>query len=223
VLVGCGIPNVADELLVVEPVTREVLPDGRIGEVWISEPNVAGGYWGRPRTRAEVFQARTADGRGPFLRTGDLGGLLDDDLFITGRRKDTLIVHGRNLHPHDIEQELRAQHEELDGFHGTVCGVAGPDGDELVVAVHEIRSHWGEQRLSEIALAMKQTLVREFGVPVGAVVLVRPGAVRRTTSGKIERSTTRELYVSGELDVLLCSEDPRLTEVLANRRAASGR
>lgn len=223
VLVGCGTPAKADELRVVDPVTHEVLPDGRVGEIWISGPSVASGYWEKEQASAETFQARTADGRGPFLRTGDLGALLDDDLFITGRRKDTLILHGRNLHPHDIEHELREQHEELQGMHGTVCTVTGPRGDELLVAVHEIRSHWGEQRLREIAAGMKQTLVREFGVPVGAVVLVRPGAVRRTTSGKIERAATRELYLTGELEALVRSEDPQLTKVLAGRRAASSR
>lgn len=223
VLVGCGRPNEADELRIVDPLTHNVLPEGRIGEIWISGPNVAGGYWDKEQASAEIFQARTADGQGPFLRTGDLGALLDDDLFITGRRKDTLIVHGRNLHPHDIEQELREQHEELDGLHGAVCSVSGPHDDELLVVVHEIRSHWGEQRLREIASAMKQTLVREFGAPVGAVVLVRPGAVRRTTSGKIQRSATRELYLSGELETLMRSEDSQLTEALADRRAASGR
>lgn len=219
-LVGSGRPTGAD-VLIVDPDTREVQPENRIGEIWLSGPSVTTGYWAKEDVTEAIFGARTADGRGPFLRTGDLGCLHDGDLFVTGRLKDTLIVHGRNLYPQDIEHELRAQHEELEGLQGVVFTVGGSDG-EVIVAVHEIRGHWGEERLREIAAAMKQTMAKEFGVPVGAVVLVRPGGVRRTTSGKVERSAMRESYLDGALVSLLLSEDPMLTAVLAERRGVTG-
>jgi acyl-CoA synthetase (AMP-forming)/AMP-acid ligase II len=216
-LVGCGGPNGLD-VVIVDPGTGEVLPAGGVGEIWLRGPSVTTGYWGKDEATESVFHARTADGQGPFLRTGDLGGTLDGDLFVTGRRKDTLVLHGRNLHPQDIEHELRASHEELGGLHGAVFTVGGTDGiteDETVVLVHEIRGHWGEERMREVAAAMKLGVAKEFGVPVGGVVLVRPGAVRRTTSGKVQRSTMRELYVAGELVPLLKSEDPLLASALA--------
>ncbi|GLZ41077.1 fatty acyl-AMP ligase [Actinokineospora sp. NBRC 105648] len=225
-LVGCGAPR-AGELLIVDPDNAEPLPQGRIGEIWLRGPGVAGGYWDDPEATARTFGARLADGRGPFLRTGDLGGLLDGDLYVTGRRKDTLVLHGRNLHPQDIEGELRERHTELDGLHGAVFtvgghdGATGPDTGEVVVLVHEIRGHWGPDHLAAVAAAMKQTVAREFGVPVGAVALVRPGAVRRTTSGKVERSATRHLYLSGQLDVLLLSEDPLVAAALGPLREVS--
>lgn len=223
-LTGCG-PSTGSEVLIVDPDSRETLPDGRIGEIWLGGPCVAAGYWNNTQATDAVFRAYTADGRGPFLRTGDLGGRLDDDLYITGRRKDVLVLHGRNLYPQDIEDELRAQHEELEGLHGAVFMVGDADGVDIepsVVAVHEIRAHWGAERLGEIAVAMKQTVAREFGVPVGAVALVRPAGVRRTTSGKVQRSAMRAQYVGGELQTLHLSEDPPLTSaLLAHRRVSA--
>ncbi|MGI5424164.1 fatty acyl-AMP ligase [Streptomyces sp. CA-179760] len=225
VLIGCGEPAGSD-VLIVDPGTEDALPDGRIGEIWLSGPCVTAGYWENEDATDSTFRAYTGDGRGPLLRTGDLGGLLDGDLYITGRRKDVLVLHGRNLHPSDIEYELRSQHEELDGLHGAAFMVGDDDGVDLspaIVAVHEIRAHWGTERLSQIAVEMKQTVAREFGVPVAAIALVRPGGVRRTTSGKVQRSAMRALYLAGELDTLHLGEDKLLTEALAEHRRVTAR
>ncbi|TQE35416.1 fatty acyl-AMP ligase [Streptomyces ipomoeae] len=225
VLVGCGAPSGSDALIV-DPDTGDALPDGRIGEIWLDGPCVTAGYWENDDATNVTFHARTSDGRGPFLRTGDLGGLFDGDLYITGRRKDVLVLHGRNLHPADIEYELRSQHEELEGLHGAAFMVGHDDGVDTapaIVAVHEIRAHWGAERLGEIAVDMKQTVAREFGVPVAAVALVRPAGVRRTTSGKVQRSAMRALYLAGELDTLHLAEDPLLTAALAEHRRVTAR
>lgn len=224
-LVGCGAPAGSD-MLIVDPDTADVLPAGRVGEIWLDGPCVTAGYWENDDATEATFRAYTSDGRGPFLRTGDLGGLLDGDLYVTGRRKDVLVLHGRNLHPADIEYELRSQHEELEGLHGAVFMVGHDDGVDTspaIVAVHEIRAHWGAERLSEIAVGMKQTIAREFGVPVAAVALVRPGGVRRTTSGKVQRSAMRALYLAGELDTLHLGEDRPLTAALTAHRRVTAR
>ncbi|MFC9681056.1 fatty acyl-AMP ligase [Streptomyces sp. NPDC056948] len=225
VLVGCGAPSGSDALIV-DPDTGDALPDGHIGEIWLDGPCVTAGYWENDDATDATFHARTSDGRGPFLRTGDLGGLLDGDLYITGRRKDVLVLHGRNLHPADIEYELRSQQEELEGLHGAAFLVGHDDGVDTapaIVAVHEIRAHWGAERLGEIAVDMKQTVAREFGVPVAAVALVRPAGVRRTTSGKVQRSAMRALYLAGELDTLHLAEDPLLTTALTDHRRVTAR
>lgn len=225
VLIGCGGPTGSD-VLIVDPDTRDALPDGRIGEIWLAGPSVTAGYWENGEATDATFREHTRDGRGPFLRTGDLGGLLDGDLYITGRRKDVLVLHGRNLHPSDIEYELRAQHEELEGLHGAAFMVGADDGVDTapaIVTVHEIRAHWGAERLARTAVDMKQTVAREFGVPVAAVALVRPGGVRRTTSGKVQRSAMRALYLAGELDTLHLGEDRLLTTALAEYRRVTVR
>lgn len=224
-LVGCG-TSIGPQVRVVDPDTGEVLPDGSVGEIWLRGPSVTAGYWGNPEATSAVFGAVTSDGQGPFLRTGDLGGVLDGDLFVTGRRKDVLVLHGRNIHPQDIEAELRAQHEELGGLHGAAFTVGWDDGTgprESVVVLHEIRGHWGTERMTGLAAAMKLTVAREFGVPVAAVVLLRPGGIRRTTSGKVERSAMRALYLERALDPLLLSEDPHLTAALAERAPEEAR
>ncbi|WP_282106779.1 MULTISPECIES: AMP-binding protein [unclassified Crossiella] len=207
-LVGCGI-SCGFDVLVVDPHTREVRPDGRIGEIWLGGHTVAQGYWRNRQATEATFDAHTADGRGPYLRTGDLGGWLAGDLFVTGRHKDTMVVHGRNIHPQDVEHEVRDQHEELAGLHSVAFTVDGAGG-EVVVLVQEIRGSHSPEQLGAIAEAATQTIAREFGVPVGGVVLVRPGAVLRTTSGKVRRSDMRRNYLAGLLEPLHSNEDPLL-------------
>ncbi|MEU5694769.1 fatty acyl-AMP ligase [Actinosynnema sp. NPDC020468] len=200
-LVGCGARR-SGELLIVDPTSGAEREPGRIGEIWLRGPGVAAGYWRDEVATAAVFGAHTVDGRGPYLRTGDLGGVLDGDLFVTGRRKDVLVLRGRTLHPQDVEDELREAHPELAGLHGAVFAV---DGVADLVVVHEIRGHWGAERFAAVAAGIRHTVSREFGVVAGVVALVRPGAVLRTTSGKVERAATRAGYLADELDTLLHS------------------
>ncbi|MFF4383663.1 fatty acyl-AMP ligase [Kitasatospora sp. NPDC001547] len=209
-LVGCGDVPDLDVRIVDE--NGNVLPDGTTGEIWLRGPSVARGYWGRPDATEEAFHARTADGDGPYLRTGDLGALVDGEIFVTGRTKDLLIVHGRNLYPHDIEHELRLQHPELATLAGTAFTVPVPQ--EEVVVVHEVRGRFTEEQLRELAAALRATVHREFGVHAAGVVLLRPGAVRKTTSGKVQRGEMRSLFLSGDLTPIHADLAPAVRAVL---------
>ncbi len=184
------------------PRTHRVLPDGGVGEIWLRGPVIGHGYWNREATNAAEFDATTADGIGGHLRTGDLGTLYEGELYVTGRIKDVLNLRGRNLYPQDIEHELRAQQPELGSLVGACFAVPGEDAGraDVLVVTHEIRGVKEEERLRRIAADMRLTVAREFGAPVGAVLLLRPGGVRRTTSGKIQRSAMRELFRAGALD-----------------------
>src|SRR5204863_245559 len=102
-LVACGRPILESKVAIVDPVSRAVLRDDSHGEIWVAGPSVATGYWRRPDESAETFSARTADGAGPFLRTGDLGVLRDGQLYVTGRAKDLIIIRGQNYYPQDLE------------------------------------------------------------------------------------------------------------------------
>lgn len=106
-LVGCGVVRGLD-VRIVDPDSARELPDGAIGEVWVRGDSIALGYWERPEETSRQFGAVTAAGEGGYLRTGDLGGRADGELFVTGRLKETINARGRNLYPHDIERELRA-------------------------------------------------------------------------------------------------------------------
>nr|CAG15025.1 Acyl-CoA synthase [Actinoplanes teichomyceticus] len=198
-IVSCGTPNEACDIRVVDPETSRVRPDGWLGEIWIRGRSVSPGYWS---DAGPAFAAVTAEGEDGFLRTGDLGVLQDGELYVHGRLKETFTVHGRHLYPHDVEQELRARHPELGKcgavFPGRAPGAGGARG---VVVTHEV-TNAARDRLPELAAGLRHTVGRAFGVEVSAVLLLRPGAVLRTTSGKIRRSAMRELFHEGKLTAL---------------------
>ncbi|MCX4733346.1 fatty acyl-AMP ligase [Streptomyces sp. NBC_01363] len=193
------------DVRIVDPDTHEVLPAGRVGEVWLRGASVARGYWRNEPATRETFGARTGDGETGFLRTGDLGIVRDGEVFVTGRLKETLILRGRNLYPQDIEHELRARHTEL-GAVGAVFTAplatgpdGGPDTEEALVVTHEVNGRPDPEALRALAAGIRKTVVEEFGVRVAEVLLLRRGQVRRTTSGKIQRTEMRRLCLAGEL------------------------
>ncbi|GAB2838655.1 fatty acyl-AMP ligase [Streptomyces daliensis] len=206
-IVSCGVPTPAVEIRVVDPTSREVLPEGSLGEIWLRGRSISPGYWQRD-DNAETFDAVTANGDRGHLRTGDIGVLHEGELYVHGRLKDVIIVHGRNVYPQDVEQELRAQHPEL-GNAGVVFGGPGHahGGDEsMVVVTHEVR-HMRHDELPALAAGIRHTVGREFGISVDSVALLKPGSVLRTTSGKVRRAAMRDLFHQGLLTPLY--QDPR--------------
>ncbi|MBP0461831.1 fatty acyl-AMP ligase [Streptomyces montanisoli] len=192
---SCG-PARGVEVRVVDPDTREELPDREIGEIWVRGDAVSPGYWHRALENAETFGRATASGAGGFLRTGDLGALDDGRLYVTGRIKDVLTVAGRTLHPQEVEHQLRRCGSR---FASAAVFMVRPRGGEHLVAVQEVRtSGGGNGELAGLAERVRRCLAEDFGA-TGSVLLVRPGTVRRTTSGKVRRSVMRELFLRGEL------------------------
>lgn len=212
-LVGCG--DAADYDVRIVDAEHRTLPEGSTGEVWLRGPSVARGYWGRDDATAATFGGRTAEGDGPFLRTGDLGTILDGELYVTGRIKELLIVHGRNLYPHDLEHELRLRHPPLAALAGAAFTVPVPH--EEVVVLHEVRGRFDHAGYVELAAAMRATLSREFGVRAAGLVLLRPGAVHKTTSGKVQRAQMRRLFLDGALTALHEDLDPVLRATATER------
>jgi acyl-CoA synthetase (AMP-forming)/AMP-acid ligase II len=221
-LVSCGPPRDID-VRIVDPDTAAVLPEWRVGEIWLRGATVARGYWRNEQANADSFGAATAGGEEGFLRTGDLGTLYRGELYVTGRIKDVLVIRGRNLYPQDIEHELRAQYPELETSVGAVFAVpaSGTPQDDLLVVTHEIRGRFSEDRLRTIATGMKQTVASEFGVGVDCVALLRPGTVPRTTSGKIQRTATRQLFLEDALSPRFMHADTRVRGRLGTREAPS--
>ncbi|MGW1978117.1 fatty acyl-AMP ligase [Streptomyces sp. NPDC001889] len=214
-LVSSGVARAEDfEVRVVDPESRVERPGGRVGEIWVRGASVAAGYWERPEVNTEVFGARIA-GReelGSWLRTGDLGVLDGAELFVTGRLKEMILINGRNVYPYDVESAVRTLDPALGA--GAAFGVEA-GGRERLVVVQEIRAAAAAADPRSVAAAVQQLIGREFAVPAGAVLLVRPGTVRRTTSGKIQRTLMRKLFLQGGVASLYAVVDPALRDCAA--------
>jgi long chain fatty acid CoA FadD26 len=198
-LVGCGLP-VGQQVRIVDPETRVEVPTGRTGEIWVQGPNVARGYWDRVAQSVETFGARLLgpDGTavdGEWLRTGDLGALYDGHRFVTGRRKDLIIVDGRNHYPQDIELSVQAAHA---GVRRAAAFSVERGAVEEVIVVAE-RSRDAGTDPAAIGRAAREAVAAAHGVRLTEFVLVAPGVIPRTSSGKVSRSACRRRYLSGEL------------------------
>ncbi|MBI2893619.1 MAG: fatty acyl-AMP ligase [Deltaproteobacteria bacterium] len=201
-LVSCGRVAGSQRLIVVDPDTLEELPPDRVGEVWLHGPSVASGYFGRPEETAATFAGHLAGtGEGPFLRTGDLGFLRDGELFITGRIKDVIIVDGRNHYPQDIELTVERSHPVVRPGCCAAFSVDGRGVDRLVVTLelNPSRVQGGPPSSGEVIAAVRAAVAREHDLRVDDMVLLQPGTIPKTTSGKIQRHACRNGYLGAAL------------------------
>jgi acyl-CoA synthetase (AMP-forming)/AMP-acid ligase II len=203
---SCGTASAFD-LAIVNPETGEVLPEGGIGEIWVSGPSVAAGYFEAPQETQDVFRAQTQDGRGPFLRTGDLGFVKEGQLYVAGRCKDLIVLSGRNLYPHDLELSASRAHEALRG--GSAVAFSTDDGkEEQLVVLVEVNAMGAN--LDDVAEAVRLAIVRDHEVDVAVVGLVRHGDLLKTSSGKIRRHACRREYLEGRLRLMALRDPPAL-------------
>ncbi|MCY1057570.1 non-ribosomal peptide synthetase/type I polyketide synthase [Nannocystis sp. SCPEA4] len=203
---GCGVPTGDTTLQIVDPDTCRPCPPGQVGEVWIRGASVARGYW-----RADDATRRTFGGRldgdassTDHLRSGDLGFVHDGQLFITGRRKDLIILRGENHYPQDLEWAIQGRHPAIRPSGAVAFGLAGHDtgreGDERLVLVTEVYP----DRIGglEHLFAVLRDAVGEYGLALACAVLCPPGAVPKTSSGKVQRGPTKALFLAGTLPQL---------------------
>jgi acyl-CoA synthetase (AMP-forming)/AMP-acid ligase II len=197
-LVGCGHAPPSTKIRIVDPDTLATLPNRRVGEIWVSSDSVARGYWAMPDESQANFHARTAEGDGPFLRTGDLGFLDERELYVTGRIKDLLIIRGRNLYPHDIEDTVAAAHGAIRP--GCVAAFSiERDGEERLAIVGELQPT--EHPLDGPALvrAVIAAVVSAHEVRPAIVQLLDKGEIPKTPSGKLQRRLCKTMLGAGEL------------------------
>jgi acyl-CoA synthetase (AMP-forming)/AMP-acid ligase II len=201
-LVGCGSANDRHRLRIVDPETCAPLEPGSIGEIWVSGPSIAKGYQGASKDDGGNFGAKLleeVDGD-RYLRTGDLGVLDGDDLFVVGRISDLIIIRGRNHFPHDIEDlaesasPLLVRHAsaafELDD--GRVSGVA------LVAEMEDAESSARQLAIAEI----RRRVAEDLELPLVLTAICPRGSVPKTTSGKVQRRLCRSLLLAGELEII---------------------
>jgi acyl-CoA synthetase (AMP-forming)/AMP-acid ligase II len=197
-LVGCGHGWMGQKIYIVDPISCLVQPGPEVGEIWVSGPSVARGYWNRPEQTECTFRAALAgSAEGPFLRTGDLGFFKDGELFITGRLKDLIIIRGRNIYPQDVEQSVQTCHPALRAGCGGAFSVDTADEERLVV-VQELDARLCRD-VDEVVGTIRQAVAEEHEVPVHEVVLIKPGAFPKTTSGKLQRQACKDKFLAGSL------------------------
>ncbi|WP_437755425.1 amino acid adenylation domain-containing protein [Sorangium sp. So ce1389] len=199
-LVGCGAAIPGHEVLVVDPGSMTAAPPGYIGEIWVSGASVAQGYWNRPEETAETFGARLRDRDGTFLRTGDLGFLQGGELFVTGRSKDLIILRGRNHYPQDIELTVERSHPAVRQGCSAAFSVEAAAEERLVVVAEIDVSKASD--VAALVSAVRSAVAEQHELQVHAAVLLAPGGIPKTSSGKIQRRACRAGFLSGELNAL---------------------
>jgi len=198
-IAGCGRLIQETRVLIVDPESGRPCALDRPGEIWVGGPSIAAGYWHRPEETAHTFGGRLEpSGDGPFLRTGDIGFLRGEELYVTGRLKDLIIIEGRNHYPQDIELTAEGSHPAV---RAGCCAAFGLEGEkERVVVVAEVDHHWRQPiDASEMAQAIRRAIQAGHDLPIHEVVLVRHGTVPKTSSGKTQRRSCRDLYLHGQL------------------------
>ncbi|HEX7865265.1 MAG TPA: amino acid adenylation domain-containing protein [Variovorax sp.] len=202
-LVGCGAAPDRHEVRITDPDSLAALDVGRVGEIWASGPSICAGYWGKESETRETFAMH--DGR-RWLRTGDLGFVHDGQLYVTGRIKDLIIVRGHNIYPQDIERTVEAEIEAVRKGRVAAFAVSGPDGEGIGVAAEVSRSMQKLVPPHVLVEALGAAVSEVFGEAPAAVVLLNPGALPKTSSGKLQRQACRAGLAARSLDAYAIHE-----------------
>ena len=204
-LVSLGPPPHSQKVIIVDTESLTQCSPGGVGEVWVSGPSIAQGYWQRSEETEHTFRAYLADeanaGEGPFLRTGDLGFIHHGELFITGRLKDLIIIRGSNHYPQDLERTAEQSHPALRPGCGAAFSV-DVDGEERLVIISEIERQYLRGAIDEIAGNIRQAIAEQHELQLYAAVLIKPGSMLKTSSGKVQRGACRVSYLMKRLDAV---------------------
>jgi acyl-CoA synthetase (AMP-forming)/AMP-acid ligase II len=218
IVVGCGHSLSDQKVVVVNPETLRQCAANEVGEIWVSGASVAQGYWNQPEETKRTFCAYLADGdEGPFLRTGDLGFLEDGELFITGRLKDIIIINGRNYYPQDLEWTVEQSHS-LIRPNCAAAFSAEIKNEERLIILAEIERSYRKRRMEgysstngtedalesdrkELVHSIRKAISKHHDLQVYDILLLKPGTIPKTSSGKIQRHLCRANYLAVKLEV----------------------
>jgi acyl-CoA synthetase (AMP-forming)/AMP-acid ligase II/acyl carrier protein len=201
--VSNGRPVAGASVTIVQPGTQQTLDEGQEGEIWVHFPgSVSKGYWNKEEASQAVFYNHLHDEGKRYLRTGDLGFLLEGELYVTGRIKDMIIVRGVNYYPEDIEFVANNAHDALAQNAAAAFSVE-EDGQEKLMIVQEVRrAVWRSADQEEVIKAIRQAVAEAFEIMPHRIALISPMRLPKTSSGKIQRQKTRELLLKGKLRTL---------------------
>jgi amino acid adenylation domain-containing protein len=201
-LVGCGTLAIDDgqDLQIVDPNNDVRCEAGRIGEIWLSGPSIAQGYWQNPELSNKTF---VHDVQGQlWLRTGDLGFIDDGELFVSGRLKDLIIIRGRNYYPHDLEYAVEAATDTLSPASTAAFSVDEGDGEKLIVLAELKRNRVRQKDYRSEFSAIRARLTEECGIQADQILFLKPGTILKTSSGKLRRNACRELFIQQGLEFI---------------------
>jgi acyl-CoA synthetase (AMP-forming)/AMP-acid ligase II len=201
-LVSCGVMH--HDIRIINPDTLEACSLDTIGEIWINSKSVAQGYWHDSEETQEYFSAtiKKSDEKKKYLRTGDLGFIHENELYITGRIKDLIILYGKNHYPQDIEASLKycSMHDLLGN---SAAFVVSQDHEYLLTVVCELKSQQFEHKeLNDLCNQLFQLIYNEHTLEAAKIILTRRNSIPLTTSGKVKRKLCRELWINNQLPVL---------------------
>ncbi len=213
-LVSCGHDVDDQHVAIVDPSTRRSCAGDRVGEIWVSGRSVAQGYFNAPAASESTFRARmVGNANAPYLRTGDLGFLRDGELFVTGRLKDLIVIRGQNYYPQDIERSTQQSHPGLRPG-GSAAFSVEIAGSEQVVVAAEVERRQRDLDPDELIVAIREAVAADHEIELYAVVLLKTGALPKTSSGKVRRHACREDFLADCLPTVACWTNPALVETL---------
>ena len=220
-ILSCGRPLGDNEVAIVDPDSLHRVAEGQVGEIWVTGASRCVGYWKRPEVSHEIFEANivgdtVADPARPFLRTGDMGFMRDGELYVCGRRKDMLIVRGQNYYPQDVEAIV----EQASGIRksGVAAVETCGDGEAEIVILAEAAN----MRANPDAMAIANRIRARLNLEIGRVVLIAPKSLPKTSSGKLMRQRSRQLWEAGEFRVLGEFTRDKSTDAEAHSTAEAG-
>jgi acyl-CoA synthetase (AMP-forming)/AMP-acid ligase II/acyl carrier protein len=196
--------TVGPHIKIVNPETLRLSRPYEVGEIWVTGESVASRYWGREQESRDVFHGHMENDDSTYLRTGDLGFIHRGELYVTGRRRDLIVIAGRNHYPHDIEASVQSSHGALEKGAGAAFSVpSGPGGRERLVVVQEMsREHESSLDAAAVMEAARVAVFERHGISIAELALTPHGSVPRTRSGKVRRNACREMHAGDQFRVL---------------------
>ena len=216
-LVSNGQATDEQQLVIVDITTGSACLPDQVGEIWISGPSIAQGYWRKSEATEATFQAKLPSfPTQTFLRTGDLGFISQHELFITGRLKDLILIRGRNHYPQDIEFTVEDSYPGLRANCGAAFSI-DIDGTEQLVIVYEVERHEQHLEVAQVAATIRQAVAQNHNLQVYDIVFIKTGTILKTSSGKIQRIACRAKYLSGQLENIGQSRQEKIEALVASK------
>lgn len=200
-LVSCGVSYTGQSILIVDPESSLKCSRGKVGEICVRSESVAKGYYGQENVMPFFVDNTDSENDGAFYKTGDLGFIHNDELYITGRLKDLIIVRGQNYYPSDIEFTIEALDKAFISA-GCAAFAVTTETTERLIIVQELSRQYRQNNTEPLANKIREELSSQFGIQAYSIIFIRQGSLPKTSSGKIMRSVCKELYESDQLRIV---------------------